>query len=76
MSIHDRLALEINKCRQRVHVPEWMTKGKPHCSKKTQTNGTRKQLQTHNLPAGDVENINSTKKGRDFLLANKPWFVS
>ena len=27
-SIHDRLALEINKCLQTTHVPECMTKGK------------------------------------------------
>ena len=27
-SIHDRLALEMNKCLQRAHVPEWMTKGR------------------------------------------------
>ena len=36
-----------------------------------------KQLQTYNLPTDDVENINSTNKGRDLLLANKlrivPW---
>ena len=31
-----------------------------------------RQLQTHNLPTDDVENINSTNKGRDLLLANKP----
>ena len=35
-----------------------------------------KQLQTHNLPIDDVENINSTDKGRDLQLANKPRFVS
>ena len=36
-----------------------------------------KQLQTHNLPIGDVENINSTtNKERDLLLANKPQIVS
>ena len=35
-----------------------------------------KQLQTHNLPTNDVENINSTNKGRDLQLANKPQFVS
>ena len=29
-----------------------------------------KQIQTHNLPADDAENINSTNKGRDLLLAN------
>ena len=34
-----------------------------------------KQLPIHNLPTDDVENINSTNKGRDLLLANKPWFV-
>ena len=31
-----------------------------------------KQIQTHNLPTNDVEKINSTNKGRDLLLANKP----
>ena len=35
-----------------------------------------KQLQIHNLPTDDGKNINSTNKGRDLLLANKPWFVS
>ena len=29
-SIHGRLALEMNKCLQRAHVPEWMTKGRTH----------------------------------------------
>ena len=27
-SIHDRLVLEMNKCLQRAHVPERMTKGR------------------------------------------------
>ena len=31
-----------------------------------------KQLQTHNLPTDDVEDINSTNKGRDLLRANMP----
>ena len=30
------------------------------------------QLQTHNLFTVDVDNINSTNKGRDLQLANKP----
>ena len=34
-----------------------------------------KQLQTHNLPTDDEENINNTNKGRDLLLANKPRVV-
>ena len=35
-----------------------------------------KQLQTHNLPTDDVENINSTNKGRNLLFANELRFVS
>ena len=27
-SIHDRSALEMNRCLQGAHVPEWITKGK------------------------------------------------
>ena len=30
-----------------------------------------KQLQTHNLPTDNVENINNTNNGRDLVLANK-----
>ena len=35
--IHDRLALEMNKCLQTAHVPEWMTKGKTTLIQKAQT---------------------------------------
>ena len=31
-----------------------------------------KQLQTYNMPINDVENINSTNKGINLLLANRP----
>ena len=34
-----------------------------------------KQLQTHNRLTYDVENTNGTNKGRDLLLANKPWIA-
>ena len=34
-----------------------------------------KKLRTHNLPTNDVENINSSNKGKDLLLANKLRFV-
>ena len=34
-----------------------------------------KQQQAHNLHTDDVENIYSTNKGRDLLLANKPQIV-
>ena len=75
-SIHDRLALEMNKCLQRAHVPEWMTKERTTLIKKGHKQRNRpKQLQTHNLPTNDVENINSTNKGRDLLLSKKPRIV-
>ena len=34
-----------------------------------------KQLQTNNLPTNEVENTNSTNKGKDLLLTNKPRIV-
>ena len=39
-SIHDRLALEMNKCQQTAHVPEWMTKGKTTLIQKVPNKGT------------------------------------
>ena len=36
-SIHDRLALEINRCLQRAYVPEWMTKEKTNNPKQLMT---------------------------------------
>ena len=75
-SIHDTLALEMNRCLQGAQVPEWMTKGKTTLIQKDPRKGTApKQLQTHNLPTNDTENINSTSMGRDLLLANKPRIV-
>ena len=71
ISIHDRLALEMNRCLQRALK-------KDHIDPEGATQGNRpKQLQTHNLSTDDVENIDSTNKGRYSLLANKsrivPW---
>ena len=75
-SIHDRLALEMNRCLQGVHVPEWMTKGKDHIDPKgPKQRNCPKRLQTHNLLTEDVENINSTNKGRNLLLVNKPLII-
>ena len=39
-SIPDRLELEMNKCLQRAHVPEWMTKGSTTLIKKDPSKGT------------------------------------
>ena len=75
ISLHDRFALEMNKCLQGAHVPEWMTRGKPHWSSGPPQGNRFKQLQTFNLPTQYVENINSTNKGRYLLLANKPQTV-
>ena len=39
-SIHDRLALEMNRCLQDAQVPEWMTKGKTTLIQKEPSKGT------------------------------------
>ena len=39
-SIHDRLALEMNRCLQDVQVPDWMTKGKTTLIQKVPSKGT------------------------------------
>ena len=39
-SIHDRLALEMNRCLQGEHIPKWMTKGETTLTQKDQSKGT------------------------------------
>ena len=74
-SIHDRQALEMNKCLQRAHVPK-DDQRKDYIDTKGPKQRIRpKQLQTHSLPTNDVANINSTNKGRNLPLANKPRIV-
>ena len=75
-SIHDRLALEMNRCLQEADVPEWMTKRKrPRWSKKT-TSKELPQTPTHPyMPTYNVEDTNCTYKGRNLRLANKPRIV-
>ena len=60
-SILDRLALEMNRCTQGTHVPEWMTEGKTTLIKKTQS--PPQQIQTYKLPSYVVEKTNGTEKG-------------
>ena len=38
--IHDRLVLEMNRCLQGAHIPEWMTKGKTPLIQKDPSKGT------------------------------------
>ena len=58
----------MNRCLQKLLVPEWMTKGK---------DPLKEPLQTTYMPTYDVENTYSTNKGSDLFLANKlrivPW---
>ena len=53
------------RTRMRDHIHREESKPKNH----------PKQLQTHNQPTDHVENINSTNRGRDVLLVNKPQIV-
>ena len=39
-SIHDRLALEMNRCLQGAHLPKWMTKAKTTPIQKDPSKGT------------------------------------
>ena len=72
-----RLALEMIRWRQGAHVPEWMTKGKTTLIQKDTSKGTvPNNYRPITCLSNDVENINSTNKGRDLLLANKPQIVS
>ena len=49
-TIHDRLALEMNKCLQEAHVPEWMTKGRTTLIQKDPLKGTTPNNQVTCLP--------------------------
>ena len=54
--IHDRLAMEINKCIQKTEKREWITKGKITLIQKDSIKGTPpKQLLTHNVPTDDIK---------------------
>ena len=54
-----------------LYIQNGWPKVGPRWFKRTQAK-ERPQTHAHNLPTGDMENINSSKKGRDLLLANKP----
>ena len=69
-SIHDRLALEMNKCLQIAHVPEWMTKGRTTLIQKGPNKGT---TISNYRPITCLPMMwkNSTNKGRNLLLTKK-----
>ena len=54
----------MNRCLKGAQVPKWMSKGKTTLIQKTLAKNCSKQIQTHNLPTNDVENTNSTDKGK------------
>ena len=63
------LALEMNKCLQNSTRTRMDHQRKDHIDTKGPKQRNRlKQLQTHNLPTNDVENINSTNKGKRFTF--------
>ena len=41
--------------------------------KRLKQSNRSKQLQTHNMPTDDVQNINSINKGRNLQPTNKLW---
>ena len=74
ISIHDRLAIEMNRYQNGLPRTRMEDQRKDHIDPKGLTQGNCLiQLQTHNLPPDDVENINSTNNGRD-LLTNRRLF--
>ena len=47
---------------------------KDHIDPEGLSQGNRpKQIQTHNMPTDDGDNINCTNEVTDLLLTNKPW---
>ena len=75
--LHSRQTSIKNEQMPTGSVRTWMdNQRKYHIDSEGSPQGNRpKQLQTDNLPSDDVENINSTNKGRDLLLTNKPQIV-
>ena len=75
-SIHDRLALERNRCLQGAHVPEWMTKRKTTLIQKDPSKGTApNNYRPKTCQPMMWKYFNRTNNGRYLLLANKPRFV-
>ena len=69
-SIHDRLAIKMNRCLQETEIPEWITKGKTALIQKGITPHFQ-QLQIHDVTTDDVKDINSTNKGGNIRFTNK-----
>ena len=61
----------MNRCLHGAHIPKWITKEKTTLIQKNPSQRNRPQK----IQTDDVENINSTNKGSDLLLANKPWII-
>ena len=51
--------------------PNGWPKERPRWSRRTPQRKRPKQLHTYDVPTDDVENINSTNKGRDLQLAKQ-----
>ena len=75
-SIHDRLALEMNRCLQDAHVPELMTKGKTTLIQKDPSKGTAPNNYRPITCLPMMWKILTAQiRKKDLLLANKPRIV-
>ncbi len=63
-SIHDRLALEMNKCLQRAHLLEWMTKERRTLIQKD-PNKANAPNNYRPITSGPERNLNKWTKGQE-----------
>ena len=75
--LHSRQTSTWNERMPTRRISTWMDdQRKDHIDTKgPKQKNCSKQLHTDKLPTKDVENTNSTNKGKDLLLANKPRIV-
>ncbi len=75
-SIHDRLALEMNRCLQGAQVPDWMTKGKTTLIQKDPSKGTAPNNYRPIICLPMMWKILTAQiREKNLLLANKPRIV-
>ena len=75
-SIHDRLSLEMNRCLQDAHVPEWMTKGKTILIQKDPSKGTTPNNYRPITCLPMMRKILTAQiRKKNLLFANKPRIV-
>ena len=74
-TIHDRLVLEMNRCLQEEHVPEWMTKERTTLIQKEPPKGTAPKNYRPIMYLPMIWKILTVNKWRDLFFAYKPQIV-